>query len=95
MATRLTRSATATGCWFGRRPKAGPPGPGTGWYDDHVVRTDDGWRIKKRVCRLQGWTGNPLVPEPHNEHNPDMNVKVLHTFAEAGEIGFLNAVMGQ
>ena len=65
---------------------------GTGWYDDEVVRTETGWRISRRVCRLQGWSGNPLVPEPHNEHNPDMNVKVLHEFAAAGEIGFLNAL---
>ena len=47
------------------------------------------------VCRLQGWTGNPNVPEQHNEHNPDMNVKVLHSFAEAGDLSFLKALQGK
>lgn len=68
---------------------------GTGWYDDEVIRTDKGWRIKRRVCRLQAWSGNPLVPEPLNEHNPDMGLRVLHTFAEAGDIGFLTAIQGK
>ncbi|GGF30786.1 nuclear transport factor 2 family protein [Subtercola lobariae] len=68
---------------------------GTGWYDDLVVRTDAGWRIKKRVCKLQGWSGNPSVPEQHAEHNPDMNNNVLHTFAENGELGYLGALKAQ
>lgn len=45
---------------------------GTGWYDDELIRTDQGWRIQHRVCRLQSWSGNPYVPEQHREHNPDM-----------------------
>ncbi len=65
---------------------------GTGWYDDALVRTDAGWRIQHRVCRLQSWSGNPLVPEPNGEHDPDMNLKVLHEFAEAGDIAFLRAI---
>ncbi len=65
---------------------------GTGWYDDELVRTDAGWRIQHRVCRLQSWSGNPLVPEPNGEHDPDMNLKVLHEFAEAGDIAFLKAI---
>jgi hypothetical protein len=65
---------------------------GTGWYDDELIRTEAGWRIKHRVCRLMSWSGNPAVPEPHNEHNPDMNLNVLHTASEAGKINFLNAM---
>jgi 3-phenylpropionate/cinnamic acid dioxygenase small subunit len=65
---------------------------GTGWYDDELVRTDRGWRIQRRVCKLQSWSGNPLVPEPDGDHNPDMNLNVLNRFAEAGEIGFLKAI---
>ena len=67
---------------------------GTGWYDDELVRTDQGWRIKHRVCRLQGWTGNPNVPEQHNEHNPDMNMNVL-TRLPRREISFLKALKGK
>ncbi|RFA10248.1 hypothetical protein B7R54_14300 [Subtercola boreus] len=89
-----TAHAFSYGNWLLVRNDAegGPTWTGTGWYDDEVVRTESGWRIKHRVCRLQGWSGNPLVPEPHNEHNPDMNVKVLHEFAAAGDIGFLTAL---
>jgi hypothetical protein len=86
--------AFSYGNWLLVREAAegGPTWTGTGWYDDVIVRTEEGWRIKTRVCRLQGWTGNPLVPEPHAEHNPDMNVKVLHKFAAAGDIEFLIAI---
>lgn len=72
--------------------KGGPSWLGTGWYDDEVVRTPLGWRISKRVCRLAAWTGNPGVPQPNAEHNPDMKTNVLRQFAEEGKIGYLNAL---
>lgn len=65
---------------------------GSGWYDDELVRTDHGWRIRQRVCRLVSWSGNPTVPEPNGEHNPDMNLNVLHQAGDAGEIRILNAL---
>lgn len=65
---------------------------GTGWYDDELVREEGGWRIKHRVCRLVSWSGNPAVPEPNGEHNPDMNLNVLRQAADAGEIRLLNAL---
>ena len=34
-----------------------------GWYDDSLVTVSRGWRIKKRVCRMQWWGGNPAVLE--------------------------------
>ncbi|WP_434599022.1 nuclear transport factor 2 family protein [Streptomyces sp. A5-4] len=72
--------------------EGGPKWQGTGWYDDELVRTDEGWRIRHRVCRLMSWTGNPLVPEPNAEHNPDMENNVLREHSEAGRVGFLNAI---
>jgi hypothetical protein len=72
--------------------KGGPQWMGTGWYDDELVRTDLGWRIKRRVCRLLSWTGNPLVPEPNHEHDPDMKTNVLRLHCEAGEIAYLKAI---
>ena len=36
---------------------------GSGWYDDALLRTPDGWRITRRVCRITWWTGNPSVNE--------------------------------
>jgi hypothetical protein len=65
---------------------------GTGWYDDELVRTEHGWRIRHRVCRLVSWTGNPSVPEPDQEHRPDMETNVLRQHADAGKIGYLKAI---
>jgi hypothetical protein len=72
--------------------KGGPNWLGTGWYDDELVRTAAGWRISRRVCRLMSWTGNPYVPEPHNEHQPDMKTNNLKEHADQGKIAFLNAI---
>lgn len=89
--------AFSYGNWLLVRDKAegGPSWQGTGWYDDELVRTADGWRVKHRVCRLMSWSGNPLVPEPNGEHNPDMNTNVLREHSDAGKIGFLKAIQGR
>lgn len=86
--------AFSYGQWLLIREAAegGPTWTGTGYYDDELVRTDRGWRIRRRVCRLLSWTGNPLVPEPKNEHQPDMAPNLLHRFAEVGDIAFLRAI---
>jgi hypothetical protein len=65
---------------------------GTGWYDDELVRSDRGWRIQRRVCRLVSWSGNPFVPQPNVEHHPDMSTNVLRQQAEAGKVAFLKAI---
>ncbi len=75
--------------------KGGSSWLGTGWYDDELVRAEGGWLIKQRVCRLVSWTGNPLVPVPNYEHNPDMKTNVLFKHSKAGEIGFLKAIKGK
>lgn len=89
--------AFSYGNWLLVREAAegGPTWLGTGWYDDELVRTDRGWRIQRRVCRLLSWTGNPYVPEPNREHKPDMKGNALHHFAEAGEIAFLKAIKAE
>ena len=86
--------AFSYGNWLLVREAAegGPSWLGTGWYDDELVRTAQGWRISRRVCRLISWTGNPSVPEPNREHHPDMRGKVLRTECEAGKIGFFQAM---
>lgn len=72
--------------------KGGSSWLGTGWYDDELVRGDRGWRIQRRVCRLVSWTGNPLVPVPNEEHNPDMKTNVLSLDCKEGKLGFLKAL---
>ncbi|MFJ9889010.1 nuclear transport factor 2 family protein [Streptomyces sp. NPDC091287] len=75
--------------------EGGPTWQGTGWYDDELIRTDEGWRIRHRVCRLMSWTGNPSVPEPNAEHHPDMETNVLREHSEAGKVGFLKAIQAK
>ncbi len=89
-----TAHAFSYGNWLLIREDAqgGPTWTGTGWYDDELVRTAAGWRITHRVCKLQGWSGNPLVPQPNGDQNPDMNLNKLHRFAEDGRLGFLAAI---
>lgn len=87
-------NAFSWGNWLLVRESAkdGPAWLGTGWYDDELVRTPDGWRIKHRVCRLASWTGNPAVPQPNDEHRPDMQTNSLRQFAQDGKISFLAAL---
>ena len=75
--------------------KDDPSWLGTGWYDDELVRTDRGWRIQRRVCRLISWTGNPSVPIPNQEHRPDMKTNVLHQHCAAGKVEFLKAIQAK
>jgi hypothetical protein len=44
-------------------PSGGNMFESTGWYDDSLVKVSGGWRIQKRVCRMQWWGGNPAVLE--------------------------------
>ena len=92
-----TAHAFTYGNWLLVRQSAegGPSWLGTGWYDDVIVRTDRGWLIKHRTCRLLSWTGNPRVPEPNAEHNPDMNPNNLRQACQAGELRYLNAIKGK
>lgn len=75
--------------------KDGPAWLGTGWYDDELVRTAKGWRVKHRICRLVSWTGNPFVPVPNAEHKPDMKTNILHEHVAAGKVRFFKAITGK
>ena len=83
-----TARAFCYGNWLLVRNAAegGPAWMGTGWYDDEFIRTDGVWKIKRRVCRLLSWTGNPKVPEPNGDQEPDMNMNSLFRSAQAGEL---------
>jgi len=72
-----------------------PRWDGTGWYDDALVRTKDGWRIAKRVCRIMGWSGNPFVNETIPGVKFVLNTTVLRQDGAAGQVGFLKAIRGQ
>jgi hypothetical protein len=58
-----------------------------GWYDDQLVRTADGWRIKARTYGSNWWRGNPAV----GGNGFDPTLRPLKRAAAAGEITLLKA----
>ena len=67
-----------------------PTWRGTGWYDDELVRTDRGWRIKHRIARVITYSGNPKVPGIGNEEVPGYLGSVLTD--EVSGTRFFNAI---
>lgn len=65
---------------------------GTGWYDDELVRTADGWRISRRACRVVWWGGNPIVNQPIPGVSFEGKHHALKAEAARGAVGFVNAV---
>ena len=66
---------------------------GSGWYDDELVKTSEGWRIKKRTCRVVWWVGNPMVNETIPGIKFELETTQLRGEGEAGRVGFLNAAL--
>jgi hypothetical protein len=64
------------------------------WYDDVLVRTPRGWRIKSRTCRGNWWDGNIRVSET-TSGSARQEMTLLRRAAAAGEISHLDAVRGQ
>jgi len=82
------------GMWRLIRHAAGDPPcwDGTGWYDDQWVRTADGWRIVKRVCRVVYWNGNPKVQTPMDDITFQLDLFSLRGEAQAGRLEILKAI---
>lgn len=64
----------------------------TGWYDDKLVFTESGWRIKERVCRTVWAGGNPLVLATMAGVTGEQLLDSLKVEAAMGRINFLNAI---
>lgn len=82
------------GSWRLIRHAAGDPPvwDGTGYYDDTLVRTAEGWRIEKRTCRVVFWTGNPRVQTPLEDMVFQLDLVSLHEEERAARIGFAKAL---
>jgi SnoaL-like protein len=65
---------------------------GGGWYDDEWVRTGQGWRIKKRVCCVGWWEGNPRVGDTIPGIHFEQNAMSIRREADAGNIAYLRAL---
>lgn len=89
-----TAQAFTYGTWrlVRRGVDGGPLWDGSGWYDDDLVRTAQGWRIRHRTCRVVWWTGNPLVNETIPGVKFDLRTSVLRREGEAGAVRYLNAI---
>lgn len=87
-------NALTNGTWRLLRKAAdgNPLWDGSGWYDDELVRTEQGWRIRHRTCRIVWWTGNPQVNETIPGVVFKLDTTVLRRAGEVGDVRFLNAL---
>lgn len=85
-----TASALTYGTWrLVRKATDGNPlWDGSGWYDDSLKRTPDGWRIYRRICRVVWFTGNPSVNETIPGVKFDLQTSSLRTEVAAGSNDF-------
>lgn len=67
-------------------PQGGNMFESTGWYDDVLVRTDGGWRIRQRSCRTVWWGGNPAVLQTTPDVYVEPALNSLRTEALAGSL---------
>jgi hypothetical protein len=70
-------------------PEGGNMFESSGWYDDQLVRTPDGWRISRRVCRMLWWGGNPAVLETMPGVKVEQVLDTLRAEADAERIAHL------
>lgn len=76
-------------------PEGGNMFESGGWYDDRLVRTGDGWRIRSRTCRMVWWSGNPRVLQTTADVPVEPQLFSLKTEAAARRIAWLDAVAGR
>lgn len=89
------KAATHTyGNWRLIRYASGEPPvwDGTGYYDDQLVRTAEGWRIAKRKCSVIYWTGNSRVQTPTEDMVFRLDLVALHKEARGERLNFLKAI---
>jgi hypothetical protein len=72
-------------------PEGGNMFESVGWYDDILVRTPAGWRIKKRSCRSVWAGGNPVVLQTMPGVSGEMKLDSLSHEAAAGNLAYLSA----
>ncbi|KHK90744.1 nuclear transport factor 2 family protein [Novosphingobium malaysiense] len=63
----------------------------TGWYDDALVRTSKGWRIRKRISRMVTYTGDIRVMQAMPDVDTNYVLSSLFEEAEAGTVDFLES----
>ena len=71
-------------------PQGGNMFESTGWYDDQLIRTAAGWRIRHRACRTVWCGGNPRVLQTTADVNADAALHSLRSDGRAGEVNHLH-----
>jgi hypothetical protein len=66
-----------------------------GWYDDGLVRTSAGWRIKSRKTNIIWMGGEPRVLMPDSDGTVPTGLPAFHTVANAGAIPTVKALLGK
>lgn len=66
----------------------------TGWYDDALIRTPRGWRIKDRVSRMMSANGDHRVMRAMPDVDTNFRSKSLAEEAEAGRVLFFGGARG-
>jgi hypothetical protein len=64
----------------------------TGWYDDRLVRTPAGWRIRERACRSVWAGGDPRVLQTKPGVTGEQKLDSLSREARAGRVWRLQAL---
>lgn len=64
----------------------------TGWYDDKLIRTSAGWRIKERVSRMVSTIGDTRVMLPTAEADTPFDVLALAAERKADRVSFFAAI---
>jgi hypothetical protein len=65
---------------------------GFAYYDDALIRTADGWRIKHRICNVTWSEGNVLVTKVPGEKVRELRTASIRERARNGEMFYLEAV---
>jgi hypothetical protein len=78
---------------FTRQVPGGTLFESCGWYDDVLVQTPEGWRIKARSCRSVWAGGNPVVLQTMPGITGEQQLDSLSREAAAGRIAYLDARM--
>jgi hypothetical protein len=73
-------------------PAGGNVFESTGWYDDALIRSPAGWRIRSRSCRSIWAGGNPLVLQTVPGVSGEQKLDSLSRAAAAGQIVYLRAL---
>ncbi|WP_052223507.1 nuclear transport factor 2 family protein [Novosphingobium malaysiense] len=64
----------------------------TGWYDDVLRRTPEGWRIGNRISRMVSFNGDLTVMQAMPGVDTNYVLSALFEEADAGRISFLSKV---